>query len=139
MSKLTAENWWAEIDGDEYKVKDGGAVATPFPVRWVNQRGSGDMGSEEVATGLQSGQAITFPLLVDASELAALNALKGTKPVLRLIDKTGGATTERVDCDVAYDHSVTATIGDNVELAVSAIPQGLPRTPDLSHLDTSAA
>lgn len=139
MAKLTAENWWFLLAAASYKIKDGSAVSLPLPVRWVDQRGSGDMGSSDTPTGLESDAPVTFTLLVDSSEKTALMTAKGTTASCTIVDKSGAVDVNQFVCSCLIETEYSGTVGDNVELSMTLHPQALPTTPDLSHLDTSAA
>lgn len=139
MAKLTGENWVAELDGDEYCIPDGGEINLNLPPRIIDQRGSCSFGANDAVSGLASDAAVTCPILVDATELAAIRALKGTSITGAIVDKSGSSDTDQFRGTVICDHEETGTIGDNVQLNITMKLQALPTTPDLSALDTTVA
>lgn len=147
MAKLTAENLWFSdraATPSDYKIKDGSTVSAPFPLRLIDQRGSGDMVGIKETAGLETGNTVTFTLLVDQTELDELWAIKGTiigegaTADWGVVDLSGGSRTDVLVAVWAFDMDVAGNVGDNVEVNVTLRCQGLPVTPNLAHLNTAA-
>lgn len=146
MAKLIADNWWlsdlAASTPTDYKIQDGSNVSMPWPVRYADQRGSGDMAAQDKPTGLETDNEVSVTLLVDQTEFDELWALHGTKVGTSapwgIVDTTGGTRTTICSGEFLLVINPRATVGDNVTIDVTLRCQGMPTVPDLDHLDTSA-